>query len=175
MIRILLVLTILVVSAAIIPSTASANRRDKWMCGDFLEPSSPIPSDLQYRLVELFDSSVLEESLSIEEYPDLDVYQAGAEFRVSIGASLYSTDDGDNIGYVTDRESPSIMPLNKRTLRIDPSHGGETFFLIFSKYNDGTGKMVTEVELLHQLAGQNATSPIAVFTDAPVTTETPAN
>lgn len=126
-----------------------------------------VTSEVQkFKLQELIDSGVLEESLSMEEYPDLEVTQAGNSFRITIGASSYGTADGDVIQYET--QNDQIDLLNKKAISIT-TPSGEFFMLVFSRYNDGTGKMICEVVLKHQGDDGEPATDVALFSNAKMT------
>ena len=70
-------------------------------------------------VTEVVDSSVLEESLSVNEYPNVEVIlEKNGGFTTWLGASLFKTDNNDEI--------VSLPTAGFRaTYRITPSHGYE--------------------------------------------------
>lgn len=146
------------------PSRVNKLKREK---GSFMATQlrpAVVASDVQhFKLQELLDSGVLEESLSAEEYPDLEVVQAGANFRITIGSSVYSTENGDTIQY--EKQNDMIDLLNKKAISIT-TPTGEFFMLVFSRYNNGEGKMICEVVLKYQDTDGEPATDIAIFSNA---------
>lgn len=123
-----------------------------------------VKSEVQsFKLKELLDSGVFEESLSVEEYPDLEVVQAGTNFRITIGSSVYSTEGGDTIQY--EKQNDMIDLLNKKAISITTSTG-EFFMLVLSRYNNGEGKMICEVVLKYQDTDGEPATDVAIFSNA---------
>lgn len=88
-------------------------------------------ANLNCKVTEVIDSSFLEESLSVEEYPNIQA----TEEEVTLGSSVYSVNDGSVIEF-----GPAVG-FEKNVTVIDPS--GEIEFLITANDtpSDRSGKL----------------------------------
>lgn len=74
--------------------------------------------------VEVIDSSYLEESLSVEEYPEVQLTQDETGLKEAwLGSSLYSEDDGDTITLENAAGFDKIYTIN-------PSHQLEQYQIV---------------------------------------------
>jgi hypothetical protein len=103
------------------------------------------------QLNTLYDSSFFEESLSVDEYPELSIeVDENAEVELTLGSSLFSTESGDFF-----RVSPIGLMF------LTPSYGGEEFVFIIMQQSDSQSLL----QLGGRRTGESTTdwTPIGLF------------
>ena len=104
-------------------------------------------TNAQCKVKEVTDSSVLEESLSVEEYPDI----SATSDEVHLGSSAYSTSDGDSIVSQPSGDSAVVIQIDAQS--------GESFLI---SYAHGIGQS-GDGSLLYRGVGGSTFSEIATL------------
>ena len=85
---------------------------------------------LDCRVIKVIDATVLEENLSVEEYPVVSIIATGAGREVDLGVSHYSTPDGDIIVQAATDPTYPENANSRKMWSIQPSGSSQVFAII---------------------------------------------